>query len=368
LYFDGTRIQNTTSSLPNIATNSNGYLAIGAYRNDFGTIQYNGAVIFGLVRIMPGVDLGAPTVPITTNGTLSGSEIIPNDGVIIRNGNTAATNFNPFTVNINTQRGQESGYATLSPLDNYSTTAMTLSNGNLGFSCASGSDHSIVGGTVSVSSGKWFWEITCNTYVSGGVPWMFGVMTSGTTRSSNLGSKATEWAYFSDGRKANNNTATSYGSTFTTSDVIGVALDMDSGSITFYKNGISQGVAYSNLSGYSLVPAMDLFPGNTSGVAQANFGQKPFKFPPPAGFQPLALANTPRPTIVRPDQFMGVVTYTGNGGTQTISGLDFSPDLIWIKNRNSTYHHALYDTIHLRRLRRITKFQPLWWAVQCSLI
>ena len=42
---------------------------------------------------------------------------------------------------------------------------------------------------------------------------------------------------------------------------------------------------------------------------------------------------------------MGVVTYTGNGGTQTISWLDFSPDLIWIKNRNSTYHHALYDTI-----------------------
>jgi hypothetical protein len=76
-----------------------------------------------------------------------------------------------------------------------------------------------------------------------------------------------------------------------------------------------------------------------------NFGQKPFKFPPPAGFQPLALANTPRPSIVRPDKFMGVVTYTGNGGTQTISGLDFSPDLIWIKNRNSTYHHALYDTI-----------------------
>jgi hypothetical protein len=113
LYFDGTRIQNT-GSLANInnqgvAGNNGGLMAIGAYRDSSQT-TYNGAVIFGLVRIMPGVDLGAPTVPITTSGTLSGSEIIPNDGVIIRNGNTAATNFNPFTVNINTQRGQESGY------------------------------------------------------------------------------------------------------------------------------------------------------------------------------------------------------------------------------------------------------------------
>jgi hypothetical protein len=38
-----------------------------------------------------------------------------------------------------------------------------------------------------------------------------------------------------------------------------------------------------------------------------NFGQKPFKFPPPAGFQPLALANTPRPSIVRPDQYVGML-------------------------------------------------------------
>ena len=42
---------------------------------------------------------------------------------------------------------------------------------------------------------------------------------------------------------------------------------------------------------------------------------------------------------------MDVVTYTGNGGTQSISGLDFSPDLVWIKVRNSTESHVLLDTV-----------------------
>ena len=38
-----------------------------------------------------------------------------------------------------------------------------------------------------------------------------------------------------------------------------------------------------------------------------NFGQKPFKFPPPDGFQPLNTANTrPVKVISRPDQYVGI--------------------------------------------------------------
>jgi hypothetical protein len=39
------------------------------------------------------------------------------------------------------------------------------------------------------------------------------------------------------------------------------------------------------------------------------------------------------------------VTYTGNGGTQSISGLGLSPDLVWIKERSSTSGHQLVDTV-----------------------
>ena len=39
------------------------------------------------------------------------------------------------------------------------------------------------------------------------------------------------------------------------------------------------------------------------------------------------------------------VDYTGAGGTQSITGAGFSPDLVWIKCRDQAYRHALYDTV-----------------------
>jgi len=39
------------------------------------------------------------------------------------------------------------------------------------------------------------------------------------------------------------------------------------------------------------------------------------------------------------------VTYAGNGGAQSISGLSFSPDLLWIKNRGSDFSHQLHDSV-----------------------
>jgi hypothetical protein len=38
------------------------------------------------------------------------------------------------------------------------------------------------------------------------------------------------------------------------------------------------------------------------------------------------------------------VAYTGNGGTQSISSLDFQPDLVWIKGRSSGWPHRLQDS------------------------
>ena len=50
------------------------------------------------------------------------------------------------------------------------------------------------------------------------------------------------------------------------------------------------------------------------------------------------------------NQGFDVVTYTGNGGTQSISSLAFQPDFLWIKRRDTSYHHYLWDSI-----RGITK-------------
>ncbi len=50
------------------------------------------------------------------------------------------------------------------------------------------------------------------------------------------------------------------------------------------------------------------------------------------------------PTIVPTDYFEPVI-YTGNGTTQSITSLDFQPDLVWFKNRDDVVDHKLYDSI-----------------------
>ena len=40
------------------------------------------------------------------------------------------------------------------------------------------------------------------------------------------------------------------------------------------------------------------------------------------------------------------VLYTGNGGTQSVAGVGFQPDLVWVKNRdNGTRIHKLFDSV-----------------------
>jgi hypothetical protein len=68
-------------------------------------------------------------------------------------------------------------------------------------------------------------------------------------------------------------------------------------------------------------------------VAGHNFGQRPFAYTAPSGFKALCTTNLPEPTIADGSTAMDVALYTGNGSTQTISGLNFSPDFVWIKNR-----------------------------------
>ena len=51
-------------------------------------------------------------------------------------------------------------------------------------------------------------------------------------------------------------------------------------------------------------------------------------------------------TIKKPSDYFNTKLYTGNGGTQSITGLDFQPDWTWIKNRTAVGEgHHLYDAV-----------------------
>jgi len=266
------------------------------------------------------------------------------------NGNTwTVNNFsvtagagNDSLVDSPTNYGSDSGvggtvrgnYCTLNPLDKGSSA--TLSDGNLVLSLSAASS---VRGTIGVSSGKWYWETTW-----GGTSGLIGIAKGDTLLSSYVGRYADQWAYAQTGEKYTGNVGLAYGATFTTGDIIGVALNADSGQLTFYKNGASQGVAYSGLTSGPYFPAFGDNSATTNHVT--NFGQRPFAYTAPSGFKALCTTNLTTPTIKKPSSYMDVVTYTGNGGTQTISSLGFSPDLVWVKGRSQvSANHILTDRV-----------------------
>jgi len=232
-----------------------------------------------------------------------------------------------------------SNYCTLNPLFRGAAGA-TYSNGNL--SCNTGNANGHVRGNIGITTGKYYFEAvgTANV-VSAGM--IVGIVQEASTPTYNIGGDGLGYGYFTDGLKANSG-YTSYGSSWTTGDIIGVAFDATNGALTFYKNGVSQGVAFTGLFSSPYFPAVsDTTSGDGVGF-DINFGQKSFKYAPPAGFLPLCTANLPRPTIARPDQFVGIVTYTGNGGTQSLN-VGFKPDFVWIKNRDAGDHSGLFDSI-----------------------
>ena len=50
-------------------------------------------------------------------------------------------------------------------------------------------------------------------------------------------------------------------------------------------------------------------------------------------------------TIVKPGDYFNTKLYTGNGSTQSITGVGFQPDFLWIKERSSTSSHTAHDAV-----------------------
>ena len=50
-------------------------------------------------------------------------------------------------------------------------------------------------------------------------------------------------------------------------------------------------------------------------------------------------------SITKPSDYFNTKLYTGNGSTQSITGVGFQPDWVWIKRRNSARNHALLDVV-----------------------
>jgi len=238
-------------------------------------------------------------------------------------------------------------YCVANPLQN----AATLSNGNLTINGVSAS-WTAVAGTIGVSSGKYYWELNIGTINNSGAYCAIGVAISSASLTQTYASPTTAWVYDGRGTKQGNGagdagaSTVTYGATYVSGDVIGVALDMDAGTLTFYKNNTSQGVAFNTgLSGLTIFPWIGIY-GSSANMA-VNFGQRPFTYTPPSGFVALNTYNLSTPTIANGAAYMAASLYTGTGSALSVSnavnGTSFQPDWVWIKGRNATYNHGLFD-------------------------
>ena len=206
-------------------------------------------------------------------------------------------------------------YITMNP-NNATLGSVTLSEGNLK---ASLNGNYQVFGTINLTSGKWYWEQKINGSS------LFVSVADGNRATVNTGTgllnRDYAWAYRSDGVKQHENTTSSYGDSFTTNDIIGVALDMDNGFIYFSKNGTFQnsgdptsgatgtGAAYSSLhtdaaAPDGLTPCLGQYGGDqitswnfgspsysiSSGNADAN-GYGNFEYAVPSGYYAINTKN-----------------------------------------------------------------------------
>jgi len=221
-----------------------------------------------------------------------------------------------------------------------------------------------ISSTFSVDTGKYYFEVGCQT-----ASVYIGVAPSTYKNPDNINTTAGSIHYSSGGNKSLAGTETSYGASYGNGDVIGVALNLDDGEVTFYKNNSSQGAlsltsglsyGISSASGSSTSTfTVILNSGQDSSfagteTAQGNTdgnGIGDFYYAPPSGFLALCTANLPEPTIgpnsgtnEQSDDYFNTVTYTGNGGTLAVDGFGHQPDLLWLKSRNIIGNHRWTDS------------------------
>jgi len=238
-------------------------------------------------------------------------------------------------------------FSVMNPLDD---TGVNTSEGNL--KVTPSSDFKIIQGTIACN--KNYFE---GRFVSGGGGSIqdmdFGVYASNGnfTRINGNGS------IYKDGSLVSSNTAYGVG------DIVGIAVDVPSGTIQFYRNGTANGSAATVNTTDEYLPH---FRGANARVGHLNFGQDSsfagnetpqgntdgngvgdFYYAPPSGYLALTTGNLPTPTITAPDEYFNTVLYAGDDTTSNaITGVGFQPDFTWIKARNTgVLSHGLFDSV-----------------------
>ena len=282
----------------------------------------------------------------------------------------------------------ENNFCTLNPLagSEQALTDAVYSEGNLALD-GTGSNWSAALGTIGISdnTGKWYWECKF-TEISGSDRAWIGIASLDLPVGAVNWDAGTKYNFETGGLHisidsnggyiyTNYNGTVSSGTgatTWSAGDIISVLYDSDAREIKWFVNGdfnnnlaqVLSGI-YPLNAGYTWLPFfvtsnnklfMNFGQGDPDG--ENNFtdsnGRGGFRFEPPQGHLALCTANMkdadyapigPNSAAGTPDKHFDTLLYTGNAKDQRIGGLNFQPDLVWVKNRGNAYHHALYDSV-----------------------
>ena len=255
-------------------------------------------------------------------------------------------------------------FCTLNPLDTGGNNTVVPTEGNLKMTGFTNNSH--IRTTQAITSGKYYWEITSR---SASPNFHFGVSTIPSLPAfgnNYLGGASGTWGYWpnttgSNSARWRDQTTDSFTNLprVVEGDVMMFAVDADNGKIWLGKNGswfnsgnpaAGTGSLSNNLptDGTPIFPHFMPYDNGTGHIA--NFGQKPFEYTPPTGFETIRTGNLPRPVIgsdsdEKAGNYFNTVLYTGNASTQAITGVGFQPDFVWLKGRSATHYHGLYDIV-----------------------
>jgi len=235
-------------------------------------------------------------------------------------------------------------FATKDP--NYiNSQSQVFSEGNLDVYSTQTSTNPGMVSTQKVRNGKWYWEVYIRAQAGSNIVGIAKHPNNLPSDNYALYNSADMYGWVTAGSIFRNN-GTNYSGlvgTWTAGDIIGVALDMDNGDLYMYKNGTAENSGnpvWTGLSGefssYSLVYQNGAhtynfgqdssFAGNLSPAANTDGLGAEFKYTPPSGYKALNVDNLPAK------------------GTKGIARRK-TPVFTWIKNRDSTDSHMLFDQV-----------------------
>ena len=206
-------------------------------------------------------------------------------------GNDASGNGNNWTpTNISLTAGPLYDWMTDTPTNNYPVFSSLISDMSFGSITDAGlninTNYRQKRATFAISTGKWYWEVLWGSS-SGINPPAIGIVNVASSVTNNLTAATDNQVlyYAFTGVKIVNGSSSAYGETYAAGDLIGIALDLDAGNITFYKNNVSQGTISVPSLSIAYVPV--ILTGSTdpnTSVIYPNFGQRPFTYSAPSGY------------------------------------------------------------------------------------